>query len=261
MNGSNLRNRVLKLPNPSENELRRLMNEIRSFAPDIIENRVWLGYEWFGIWDSLSDKKRAGWVREWVDIPHHLAESISTHSLNTQTAAMSVIQWTPDRVQNSETFPRMMKLHDLPEYHWILPDITPHDNYTKDQKLILELYAKLEIERIFWDIWSKDVALISRYIDQSDSDAIEWRKLDISDSWVKALSYEQIWFKDNIAHFHPWVQKALSDDSYYSKLYEILLEREYSNIDHHHQFNTLLQLAWDYDEYRYRMNWIINSRK
>lgn len=261
MSWNRLRNMVLEIPNPSENELRLLMNEIRSFAPDIIESRVWLGYEWFGIWDSLSDKKRAGWVRKWVDIPYHLAESISTHSLNTQTSAISVIEWTPDRVEKVEDFPRMMKLHDLPEYHWILPDITPHDNYTKEQKIILELYAKLEIERVFWDTWSSDVKLISRYIDQDKPDAIEWRKLDISDSGVKALSYEQLWFKDNVAHFHPWVLKALKDDSYYTKLYEILLEREYPTIDHHHQFNTLLMLGWDYDEYRNRMNDILKIRE
>lgn len=261
MNWNTLRDRVLRLPDPSENELRRLMNEIRAFAPEIIQNRVGLWYEWFWIWDSLSDKKRAGWVREWVDIPRHLAESISTHSIHTQTAAESLIAWTPKRVQDHANFPRMMKLHDLPEYHGILPDITPHDDYTKDQKIILELYAKLEIERILWNPWREDTLLISDYIDQETPDSKEWRKQDIADSWVQALKYEQLWFRDNVAHFHPWVSNALKNDSYYTRLYEILLEREYPNIDHHHQFNTLLQVAWDYNEYRDRMNDILRVRK
>ena len=253
MNNLALRENVLAHPKASDGELRKLMNEIETFAPEI------LGMKGFSMLDTLSEVKRAWWIREEVGIPLHLAESVLAHSENTRIAADCVIEWTPEKIEIHSTFPRMMKLHDLPEYHNILPDITPHDNYTNEQKQLLERYAVLEIERILWNSWIEDVALIQEYIDWKTPNAKNWFILDKLDAWVKAFAYENMWFAKWVAIFHPYTREKISHESYFLNIYDILLEREFLTIDPHLQYFTLLRNWGDYNNFKSKMTEIVNK--
>lgn len=247
MRSHELRARVLDFPQSSDNELRRVMNEIENFAPEI------LGMKGFSMFDSLSEVKRAGWIREEVGIPLHLAESVMSHSDNTKTAAECLIEWSPEKVDKPTTLPRMMKLHDLPEYHRILPDITPHDDYTQEQKDLLERYAVLEMERILWEEWKEDIDLIREYIEWKTPNAKQGKKLDKLDAWVKALAYENMGYWERVVFFHPYTRDKISHDTHFLGIYDILLEREYRGIDPHLQYFTLLRNGWNYDDFRLRM--------
>jgi len=127
MNSLNLnRAKVLEFHSSQENELRLVIDEVESFAPEVL----WMqGYK---IYDGISEVKRAWWIREQVWIPYHIAETVLEHCLNVKNAAQCVVLWTPQIIEVLEYFPIMWKVHDMPEWHGILPDITPHCPYTKE---------------------------------------------------------------------------------------------------------------------------------
>jgi len=245
---------IIDFPIDSDIQLKELMSEIETFAPEI------LWKHWYNIYDGISEVKRAGWIRKQVGIPHIYAETVLEHSLNLKTAAEAVITWTPEIITDTSSFPTMWKVHDMPESFQVLPDITPHDTYTKHQKQILEKYAVLFIETVLWDQGQKEVSLLREYIDQETVDAKNMHILDKIDAWIKALDYEKLGFKKEVSLFHPYTQEKISHHKYFTKIYEIMLEREFSHLPAHFQYFMLLEFAWDYDRWRKEMNVLKNKK-
>lgn len=243
MNSQN-RSRVLQLVSSPESELRLLMHEIENFAPEIL----WM--KGFQIYDWISSVKRAWWIRKEVGIPDIFAESVLEHCMNVKNAAEAVIKWIPKLIIDHARFPIMWKVHDMPEWHGILPDITPHCNYTKEQMQILERYAVLYIEQVLWEKWKEIVSLLNEYIEQKTPDSKNLFYIDKIDAWIKALDYEKLWYKKQVWVFHPYTLDKISESKYFTKIYEIMLEREFPNIPTHFKYFMLLELAWDYDKWR-----------
>ena len=242
-----VRSRILEFKSDQEIELSLLISEIETFAPEIL----WMqGYE---IYDWISEVKRAWWIREKVGIPLHLAESVLEHSMNVKNAADSVILWTPEIVIVPANFPIMWKVHDMPEWHRILPDITPHCPYNSAQKAVLEKYAVLYIEVVLKKAWELETKLLREYIEQKTPDSKIMHIIDKIDAWIKALDYEKIWFKKQVADFHPYTKEKIAHNPYFSRIYEIMLEREFKTIPSHLQYFMLLEMAWNYDKWRKRM--------
>jgi len=245
---SPLQSKILKFTANHESELRRLITEIEVFAPDIL----WM--KWFEIFDDIVDVPRAWWIREEVWIPVHLAESVLQHSLNVKQAADSLILGTPEMVENHKRFPIMWLVHDMPEKKRILPDITPHDGFTQQQKDTLEKYAVLLIEQTLGSC--EQVDSLKEYIKQETKDAQLMHLLDKLDAGIKALDYERLWYSEEVAAFHPYTQEKISWNSYISDIYNIMLEREYMSISPHLQYFILLWMWGKYDDWRRKMNGI-----
>lgn len=266
-NDEEFRDKILSFPSNDEGDLKLLMIEIEKFDKDIL----WL--KWFEILDTLSEIRRAWWVRPEVWIPNHLAETVLHHSLNLETACECAVEWlklsTEIIIQAPKNFSRMWKVHDFPEYHRVLPDITPHCSYTQEQKRILERYAVLVLKEILQKWWEEDIRLLEEYIAQESHDAKLLYLFDKIDAWNQAFKYESMWFKKNVAHFHPYNLEKLKDNSYLTMIYEILLEREFWEredrnwnrntkiLDPHMQYFELLRLWWNVNEWKYRMNSIL----
>ena len=208
-------------------------------------------HQWFQIFDELQKKPRAWWVRKEVWIPLLICESVMEHSLNVERACKSVIAWNFLNIDNIERFPDMWKYHDVLEYD--MPDITPHCWISNGEKLKLELGVLSNIEIILWDEWKNTVDLIKEYLNQETNDSKLLTLLDKMDAWVKALEYETLWFTKWVAQFHPYVLEKLYDNEKLKNIYNILLEREFSNLNYHFQYFTLLQLWWDYEKFRDKM--------
>ena len=206
---------------------------------------------WFDIFNELSKKPRAWWIREEVWIPLILCESVLEHSLNVERACKSLIIWNTHKVDDDLLFSDMWKYHDVLEYD--MPDITPHCWISNDEKLKMELDVLYNVETILWKQWINCIDLIKEYLNQETYDSRLLTLLDKTDAWVKALEYEKFWFTKWVAQFHPYVLDKLSEDKMLKNIYSILLEREFSNLNYHFQYFTLLQLWWDYDEFRNKM--------
>ena len=246
------RAKVLQFNTNQEIELRKIMHEVESFAPEIL----WM--KWFQIYDGISEVKRAWWIRPEVGIPSIYAETVLEHCMNVKNAADALIIGSPDLIENKQDFPTMWKVHDMPEGHGILPDITPHCKYTKEQQAILEKYALLYIEHTLWEKWKRETQLLREYIEQETPDSINMFYLDKIDAWIKWLDYEKLWFKKQVSAFHPYTIDKISKSEYFTKIYEILLEREFSNLPAHFLYFMLLEMSGNYDEWRYRIKSIKN---
>jgi len=246
------RDRVLGFTTDQESELQLLMLEIETFAPEVL----WM--QGFQIYDWISEVKRAGWLRPEVWIPYIFAESVLEHSMNVKNAAEAVIKGTPEMIEVPENFPLMWKVHDMPEWHGILPDITPLCNYTKAQKDVLEKYAILYLEQVLWEKWKKETQLLREFVEQKTHDSKIMFYLDKIDTWVKWLDYEKLGYKKQISPFHQNALKYISESAYFTNIYNILLEREFKNMPAHFQYFMLLEMAGDYDKWRYAMSSIQN---
>ena len=210
-----------------------------------------LWHKWFQIFDELQKKPRAWWIRKEVWVPLNLCESVLEHSLNVERACNSLIIWNSHTIYNKETFPDMWKYHDILEYD--MPDITPHCWISNEEKLKMELEVLSNVEIILWDEWKNTVDLIKEYLNQESDDSKLLTLLDKTDAWVKALEYEKLWFTKWVSQFHPYVLDKLSDDKKLKDIYSILLEREFSSLNYHFQYFTLLELWWDYEKFRNKM--------
>ena len=240
------RQRVLQYKTEQESELRLVMHEVENFAPEIL----WM--KGFQIYDWISEVKRAWWVLR--GIPNIYVESVLEHCMNVKNAADAVIIGTPELVEVHENFSIMWKVHDMPEWHGILPDITPHCKYTKEQQSTLEKYALLCIEHVIWEKWKKEIQLLREYIEQVTPDSKTMFYLDKIDAWVKAFDYEKLGYWKQVSEFHPYNLDKIKQSEYFTKVYEILLEREYKNLPAHFGYFMLLEMAWNYEEWRYRIN-------
>lgn len=209
-------------------------------------NNLW--HQWFQIFDELQKKPRAWWVREEVWIPLILCESVTEHYLNVERACKSIIIWDFQIIEDKWRFPDMWKYHDTLEYDML--DITPHCWISNEDKLKMELAVLSKVKIILWDEWSYIYSLIKEYVNQETHDSKLLTLLDKIDAWVKALEYEKLWFKNQVAQFHPYVLDKLNWNNELDNIYRILLEREFWNINYHFQYFTLLQLAWNYEKYR-----------
>lgn len=145
----------------------------------------------------------------------------------------------------------MWKYHDILEYN--MPDITPHCWVSNEEKLKMEFKVLLNIENILGTEWNEILNWVKEYLNQKSNDSKLLTLLDKTDAWVKALEYEKLWFKKWVAHFHPYVLEKLNDNNKLKDIYQILLEREFNNLNSHFQYFTLLQLGWDYESFRYKM--------
>ncbi|MDD2871035.1 MAG: HD domain-containing protein [Candidatus Gracilibacteria bacterium] len=247
------RNRVLEFRTDQESELRILMHQIEDFAPEI------LGMKGYQIYDGVSEVKRAGWIRPQVGIPSIYAESVLEHCMNVKNGADALIIGTPNLVQVPQNFPIMGKVHDMPEGHGVLPDITPHCKYTNEQREILEKYAVLYIEYVLGQKGNIETQLLREYIEQKTPDSKTMFYLDKIDAGVKALDYEKLGFKKQVSIFHPYTIDKISESDYFTKIYSILLEREFKYLPSHFQYFMLLEMAGNYDEWRYRIKQLENN--
>lgn len=214
-----------------------------------IMNNLW--NNWFQIFDELSKKPRAWWIRKEVWIPLILCESVLEHSLNVERACKALIIWDFQKIDNKISFSDMWKYHDILEYD--MPDITPHCWISNEEKLKMELNVLSNVKNILWNEWNKTIDLIQEYLNQKTNDSKLLTLLDKTDAWIKALEYEKLWFKNRVKHFHPYVLEKLNENEKLKTIYQILLEREFSSLNFHFQYFTLLELSWDYDKFRNKM--------
>lgn len=223
------RDYVLNLLEPYSGEeldekIEELIEETESILPDVLWKK------WFEIFDSLSDIPRAWWVRPQVWVPVHIAESVMEHSLNMKRACTCVVKWTPEKVENHERFPKLWKRHDILEYHKVLLDITPHCWYTDEQKALLERYVFLLLCKILKEDWVEVLSIIKEYMEQTSPNSKLCHLLDKLDAWIKAFEYEKLWY--NVAEFFPYALEKVKWDKYLTIVYEVLLEREFTELDY-----------------------------
>jgi len=124
---------------------------------------------------------------------------------------------------------------------------------------VLEKYAILYIECVLKKAWELETKLLREYIEQKTNDSKKMFLLDKIDAGIRAIDYEKIWFKKQVADFHPYTKEKIAHDPYFTKIYEIMLEREFPHIPAHLQYFMLLEMAWDYNKWRERIlnmnNW------
>lgn len=210
-----------------------------------------LGYQWFQIFDKLQKKPRAWWIREDVWIPLIHCESVLEHSFNVERWAEATVTWGFLKIDNKITFPIKWKVHDILECDML--DVTPHCWISDIEKLEMELEVLYKLRILLWKEWKSTLDLVEEYVYQKTDDSKLLTLLDKMDAWVKALEYEKIWFKKWVAQFHPYVLDKLSENKKLKDIYNILLEREFTSLNYHFQYFTLLQLWWDYDVFRKTM--------
>lgn len=223
-------------------------------------NNLW--WEWFRIFDELSAKPRAWWVKRWI--PLVLCESVLEHCLGFERACRIIVESWIVQVENPKRFVKIPKYHDVLEYPPDIKDITPSCLVTDEEKIATE-YMVLEIVRqILWIKWEEICWMLEEFIEQKTPDSKLLRVLDVTQFWVKAFDYEKIWFKKVIDEFPPPIhQSILEYTKQYPKLdniYRILLEREFSNFPSNFLYFKLLELKWDYEKFREYMKSLVTGR-
>ena len=180
-------------------------------------------------------------------VPKEQCETIWSHGIRTCNACIAVIDGTPERVENKLTFPIKWLTHDWVE--WDEKDFTPHCGICHEEKKRLEKESLQRLrERLWWD-FSRILDITEEYLDWSWRDDKELFYVDKTRAWGWWLNYEALWFTwmDN---FHPYTLERLASSKYHTRIYKILLEREFISIDFFTQYFTLLRLAGDYEKFR-----------
>lgn len=202
-------------------------------------------------------KPRSGFIFRGVSIDE--CETIWLHWLRTCNASIAVIEWTPHRVVNHDTFPIKCLTHDWVE--WDEEDYTPHCDISPQEKKRLEKESLLRLRLKLWSRFSAILDLTEEYLDWTWDDNDELFLIDKALAGVWWLDYERLWYTW-MDDFHPYALERLQTSKYHTRVYEILLEKEFKTVDYFTQYFTLLRLAGDYEKFREKMNfrsW--NSRK
>lgn len=215
----------------------------------------YLWYAWFKIYNELEQKPRAWWMREDVWIPLILCESVFEHCSNVKRWCIVTVEWRPEIIKIPARFIDAWKYHDILEYD--MPDITPHCWISDEEKKEMEYKVLERLRVILWPEWEYIIWLLEEYIEGKTPDSKLLNLLDKIDAWVKAFEYEKLWFRKQVAKFHPYILERLNQNPYLDNIYRILLEREFYNVNYHFQYFLLLSLAWDYDEFRNRMSELV----
>lgn len=153
--------------------------------------------------EQLSKVYRTGWRLR--GIPNAMGESVLDHSIKVVRAAL--LYPDPDKKLNRFRMVLMAFVHDFAEYK--VPDFTPHDKISRDEKYKLERDAMLELVQgageegklvlSLWEEFEAKVTAESRIVTQMD-------KLDAA---LQAFEYEKLGFE--VSEFYPYALAKLSD--------------------------------------------------
>lgn len=202
----------------------------------------------------LVDTYRQWYLDRWI--PAEECENDWQHTKRATQACVSHLIWSPDRIQDRKGFPMMGFWHELVEWEPDMKDYTPHCNITSTKKHRLESEVLQRLRLWLPKRYSLLLDKTWEYLDQKKPDAKEFFYIDKSLAWVGGLEYERQWF-EGMDDFHPYALDRLSTDTYHTRMYEILLEKEFSAVNFFTQYNILLRLTWDYEAFRREMKCFI----
>jgi putative hydrolases of HD superfamily len=160
-----------------------------------------LGIEERLILDLLRTKARQGWLNHGV--PRDRCETVRQHSV--KVAAATRFYTTGRREYNAAHAVTMAYVHDMAES--LIPDFTPFDPITKEEKYDLEEKAVMQLTatlgtrgvvlRCFWLEYAEGLSRESQLVHQ----------LDKFDAAVQALEYEKQGY--TVQDFYPYTRERL----------------------------------------------------
>lgn len=200
----------------------------------------------------LIDTKRQWYLDRWI--PNEICEDDWMHTKRATQACVSHLLWSPERIEDKKNFPLMGFWHELVEWEPGMKDYTPYSNITPEEKHRLESEVLHRLRQWLWSRYSRLLDKTWEYLEQKTSDSREFFYIDKSLAGVWGLEYERQWFTW-LEDFHPYALDKLSADELHTRIYEILLEREFQNVDYFTQYFLLLRFSWDRDRFRRELNW------
>lgn len=190
---------------------------------------------------------REGYRKRWI--PTEICENDWEHSKRTTQACVAHVIWSPDRIVDKKWFPLMGFGHDWTEWKEDMPDYTPACDITPKEKQRLEAWNLVELRQILWPKYFRILDKVEEKQDWKTQDARELTYIDKALAGVWGLEYERLWYSW-MDDFHPYALEKLSTSRYHTRIYEILLERDFQHVDYFTQYRLLLLLGWDYNEFR-----------
>jgi len=200
---------------------------------------------------ALVDTYREWYKKRWI--PLDVCENDWEHCKRATQACISHLIWSPERISDRKWFPLMWFWHDWVE--WDIPDYTPSCNISSEDKKRLEWESLGRLRRKLWSKYSPVLDKAQEYLDWLTGDSEEMFYIDKSLAWIWGLEYERQWF-EWMEDFHPYALDKLSWDDFHTRVYQILLEREFQSIDFFTQYFLLLRLSWDRNSFRREMQCI-----
>ncbi|MEI6426258.1 MAG: HD domain-containing protein [Candidatus Absconditabacteria bacterium] len=187
------------------------------------------------------DKIRSG--RKNRGIAEDIAETIWQHTRKVAKAAAIYGKHFPDIDLNKLV--KMAKYHDIAEYKekdYVPGEISEEEKHQREKKVMLELKDELgsKGDEVF-DFWME-------FEKGETKEAQINKQLDKLDAAIQAMEYEKLGYK-NVTNFYDYALSKLTDPILI-KILNILLKKEYPDIDTYKQYFLLLEYNGDEDIFK-----------
>lgn len=153
--------------------------------------------------ERLGKVYRSGWQRR--KIPNNLGETVLQHSVKVFHAAMSYPSHLHHLDQNRMAL--MSLFHDIAEH--IVPDFTPHDNISNEEKHALEKRAIVELIKDAGADGDLILSLWEEYESQNTAESKIVFQLDKLDAAIQAFEYKKMGF--SVSDFFSYTESKLTD--------------------------------------------------